>query len=328
MEHHPIANCLPLMDQEAYDQLKASIDQHGQRKPIITIGNLILAGRHRFRACQELKLPPIIREYDPERDGSHPAAYVIDEDLLRRHLSPGQRAAVHVELTKLIEIEVTDETDEAVPPVGAISKDPAAEQPSNVTDIKTVEKTTTKTTSGKTASEEDGAGKETAAKKLAKDAQASGVSEDSLKKAKQLLEGRPDLFDKVKNGKLSLHAAKQQMKAEDPAVSQERQEACDLMAEELGDEFGSAVRDGTLLPGTELKAFVACSVALRANIQELIVKGWSVHDAVKYHKGLYLKEDTIADLILRFNALGKATSKIVVEGFEITIKKAKPNQKG
>ena len=316
---HKLCECLPEMDETSFKELKDSIERNGQRQPIVTVGNEILKGRHRYRACIELGVPPAIRAYDPERDGISMTEAVIDEDLRRRHLSPGQRAAVFASLMQHLE-EFEDEEEQ---PEDEPAKKPEVEHPEEQPE----EQPEVEQPAGQTASEEDGVGEDLAKSKIEKEAHEAGVSVDSLNKAKQVLKSRPDLIKRVIDKEISLNQAKKIMQSEDPGVEQERAEAADILAEELGNEFSEAIRDKTILKGDELKAFVALSAALRGQIQDLIVENWKVSDAVKYVRGYYLQQDTIGDMINRFNQIGKEASKVIVDGYEITVKKAKEGEK-
>tara|TARA_R110000782_G_scaffold12895_4_gene38134 strand:+ start:1537 stop:2541 length:1005 start_codon:yes stop_codon:yes gene_type:complete len=330
---HKLCECLPEMESQAFEELKNSIAKNGQRKPIITIGNEILMGRHRYKACSELGIPPHIRAYDPERDGANLTETVIDDDLRRRHLSPGQRAAVYAVLMQYAAEEVVDtpEQTDGEPAAPAEAADPADEADDLDIEFKNGGGTGVSTDAGKdktkTDSEQDGVGDDHAEGKLEKAAREAGVSPNTLSQAKQVLKSRPDLIKKVIDKEMTLNQAKQLMKSEDPAVAQDRAEAADILSEELGDEFTAAIRDNTILKGDELKEFIKISAALRAQVQDLIVESWKVTDAVKYVRGLYLQQDTIGDMINRFIQIGKATSKIVVDGYEVTVRKAKEGSK-
>mgnify|MGYP001347518671 CR=1 FL=1 len=101
---HPAANIFPTMSAEAFAELKADIDKHGQRDPIVYYRGLLLDGRHRERACRELGIRPSECELDESED---PLVFVMSTNLHRRHLDASQRAMVagrvkkyHAELAK------------------------------------------------------------------------------------------------------------------------------------------------------------------------------------------------------------------------------------
>ena len=58
---------------------------------------LLLDGRNRFKACQEVGIQPLFREYK----GDNPTAFVISLNLKRRHLNESQRAMVAAKLENM-----------------------------------------------------------------------------------------------------------------------------------------------------------------------------------------------------------------------------------
>lgn len=94
-EFHPLATIFPLMKGPAFDALAASIEADGQLEPIVMLNGQILDGRNRWRACERLKAKPVTREFgSKESDGDDPQAYVINENVHRRHLNETQRAVI------------------------------------------------------------------------------------------------------------------------------------------------------------------------------------------------------------------------------------------
>lgn len=94
---HPLADVFPLMSGDDFVALKQDIRDHGLREPIWTLDGMILDGRNRFRACQEVGVAPASREYE----GDNPAAFVISLNLKRRHLNESQRAMVAAKLANM-----------------------------------------------------------------------------------------------------------------------------------------------------------------------------------------------------------------------------------
>ena len=98
MKIHPAAAAFPDMADEVFADLKKSIDENGQRHPIIvTADDQILDGRHRYRACMELKIKPRTETYN----GSDLIHYVIDANGVRRHLNVGERAISAAKLSNI-----------------------------------------------------------------------------------------------------------------------------------------------------------------------------------------------------------------------------------
>lgn len=93
-EFHPLCEVFPQMPDDELQSLAANIKTHGLMHPIILLDGKILDGRHRFLACQIAGVEPRFEQFQ----GADPVAFVWGENLARRHLSSGQRAAIAVEL--------------------------------------------------------------------------------------------------------------------------------------------------------------------------------------------------------------------------------------
>lgn len=99
---HDAAQLIPAMTEEEFAALKADIAAHGQRDPIVLHEGKILDGRHRYRACTELNLEAKTRPWDGV---GFAVDFVRSENLHRRHLTAGQRAAIAVEAETMREAE-------------------------------------------------------------------------------------------------------------------------------------------------------------------------------------------------------------------------------
>lgn len=91
---HPAAELFPLIDGADFDALVLDIKTNGLIEPIILLGNQIIDGRNRLRACEAAGLTPRYREVN----GIDPTQYVVSRNLHRRHLTTAQRAAIAAEL--------------------------------------------------------------------------------------------------------------------------------------------------------------------------------------------------------------------------------------
>ena len=80
------------MSEAEFSGLKADIAAHGVREPVWTWRGLLIDGRHRERACNELAIPCPAREWEGQEGGI--VAFVISLNLKRRHLNESQRAVV------------------------------------------------------------------------------------------------------------------------------------------------------------------------------------------------------------------------------------------
>ncbi len=103
---HPLAELVPPMLADEYAEFKADIKAHGLHEPITLYEGKILDGKHRYRAARELGIDITTRDWRPS-DGQ-PIDYVISENVRRRHLTTGQRAALALELRPAIERELAE----------------------------------------------------------------------------------------------------------------------------------------------------------------------------------------------------------------------------
>ena len=86
---HPAADAWPMMDDGRYAELLADIKANGQREPITLCDGLLLDGRNRHRACVDLKLTPITRNFEGD-----PWAFAWSLNGNRRDLADVQRALI------------------------------------------------------------------------------------------------------------------------------------------------------------------------------------------------------------------------------------------
>ncbi|WP_257835070.1 ParB N-terminal domain-containing protein [Burkholderia glumae] len=99
LDLHPLCALFPRLEGVEFDALKADIAANGQREPIVIHDGQILDGGNRYRACVELGIEPVTTPFD----GADPLAYVLSLNLHRRHLSPGQQAAIVAAATDWLE---------------------------------------------------------------------------------------------------------------------------------------------------------------------------------------------------------------------------------
>lgn len=107
-EVHAAAALFPMIGDAEWPSFVDDIRTNGQRKKIVRIrvgpSWLILDGRNRLRACLELKIEPEFRIFGEETsDGADPIAFVVSENVHRRHLNETQRAFVGAELVPMYE---------------------------------------------------------------------------------------------------------------------------------------------------------------------------------------------------------------------------------
>lgn len=87
---HPLCTLFPRITGAEFDALVADIKANGLREPIIIHDGMILDGGNRYRACIEAGVEPAVMKFG----GGNLVTYVLSANLHRRHLSPGQQAAI------------------------------------------------------------------------------------------------------------------------------------------------------------------------------------------------------------------------------------------
>lgn len=107
LPYHPLANLFPLIEGSEFDELVASIKANGQRRAVVTLDGMILDGRNRYRACLAAGVLPIIEPFT----GSNPIAFVVDENVHRRHLNESQRGLIAAQLATLKQGRPTAKTN-------------------------------------------------------------------------------------------------------------------------------------------------------------------------------------------------------------------------
>lgn len=175
MNIHPLAELIPGMTDAEFADLKADIAANGQREPITIYEGMVLDGRHRYRACEELGIESFQKLYE----GSEPAAFVISLNVKRRSLSAGQRAAIAVEFLPELEKEARNRMA----------------HPGNANRV--APRTQPEKPNPHRAREDAGA--------------LVGVSGATVDRARRVKEQDPEAFEQVKSGELSPRAASDQI---------------------------------------------------------------------------------------------------------------------
>lgn len=94
---HPAAEVFPMLEGKDYLELRASIEAQGQLNPVLVQRGMILDGRNRKRACEDIGIGVIYEEVETD----DPIAFVVAQNLTRRHMSTDQRAAIAAELANM-----------------------------------------------------------------------------------------------------------------------------------------------------------------------------------------------------------------------------------
>jgi len=97
MKFHEIADLFPLIYGDEFQLLCEDIKKEGLNHPVVLLDNTILDGRNRYRACVKVDIEPTFEEFK----GGDPLAFVLSENLHRRHLTASQRAALAAEVANI-----------------------------------------------------------------------------------------------------------------------------------------------------------------------------------------------------------------------------------
>ena len=176
-EPHTLASIFPPMDDETYAELRDDIAKHGLAESITLYEGKILDGVHRERACSETGTDARYENYD----GDDPQGFVVRRNLLRRQLTILQRADLALKLLPQREKEA--KVNKGGRPS---STKPGVSRPS---------------VSGKAT---------------ARVAAEVGLSQATVRRAKQIKERDPDLWKDVQAGEISIGTAQRKLQNKPP----------------------------------------------------------------------------------------------------------------
>ena len=179
---HPLCELFPPMSQFELQALAEDIKENGQLEPIIHRKGKILDGRNRYRACEIAGVKPNMIEFSPTETHRTPEQYILSQNVLRRHMTQGQKAAIAVDWADLIARK------------GGF--------------FPRVEKTSRK----------QGGRPKTA---LRQTAQMLGVSNGAAYEAQQIKQANPKLFQDVKQGACSLGKALEKLQRKKESADDE-----------------------------------------------------------------------------------------------------------
>jgi hypothetical protein len=115
---HPVSEVFPEVSPESFAALKLDIEEHGIRVPVVIFEGMVLDGRSRWRAAQELGIECPTLVYD----GSKPVSEVVSLNAIRRlNMSSGQRAIAAAKIANLGEGRPTK-----TPSIDPVSEEKAA----------------------------------------------------------------------------------------------------------------------------------------------------------------------------------------------------------
>lgn len=211
---HPAAELFPMLEPKELKELADDIAANGQHQPIIyTADGLLLDGRNRWRACQQIGVQPTSELYT----GDTPTHYVISLNSRRRHLKPGQLAMIASDARHLLEGEARSR-------MAAGGRSSAPGRPADEKGL------ANGPTVSETPPDEPFHTREVAAKMV-------GASGRSVGRADRVKAEAPELADRVRTGDLSLGSAEEQLKQRQ-AARQAAEHRDQVMAEVPADQSG------------------------------------------------------------------------------------------
>ena len=207
-ELHPLCTLFPRMAGEAFESLVADIKANGLREPIVLHDGMILDGGNRYRACLEAGVSPTFVQFD----GGSIVAFVLSANLHRRHMTPGQQAAIVAAAQDWAKAQPVGKPKSGS--LAGLPKDGATEGPAVLPDIRLT----------------------TVADRAAQ----SGAGERTQRMADKVAKADPELVKQVAHGEVSLPAAVERITgkrpgakakpAPEPVEADELQDAIDALA--------------------------------------------------------------------------------------------------
>lgn len=203
---HPAAELFPMLDHDGLIELASDMAEHGQTEPVWMYrdperGPVLLDGRNRVAACHLNGVAPLSRFYE----GTDPISFSISQNVKRRHLTAGQKAAVAHAALPMYEDEAKARqlaTLKQNAPVGADLPQRDVEQKPEP--------------------------KQRAPRSRDKAGKASGASGRATAQYKRIAEQAPDLAEQVKAGTMALDRAERIIRdraAEAARVAQAKKDA-------------------------------------------------------------------------------------------------------
>jgi ParB-like chromosome segregation protein Spo0J len=177
MKNHPIADVWPMMDEDKLKELAEDIAKNGQLVPVWLYEGKILDGRNRWAACNIAGVEPKTKEYT----GDEPTAFAVSLNDRRRHMGKSALAAVAAELEPHFAEDAKRRQAEQ-----AKRNQPQAQKVEKLPPI------------------EKAKAREEAAKSV-------GVNDRYVQDAKKVKTEAPEVFERLKAGKITLQDAKREV---------------------------------------------------------------------------------------------------------------------
>lgn len=187
MQFHEIANVWPFLDEDKLQELADDIRANGLINPIWTYEGKILDGRNRYKACLLASVEPRFNEYK----GDEPTAFAVSMNDKRRHMNKGQLGAIGAELEPYFAKDAKQRQ------AASAMKNQPQSKAQKVEKIPHSEKPSQPVVNKAKAREE-------AAKSV-------GVNSRYVQDAKKVKQEAPEVFEKLKAGKITMQDAKREV---------------------------------------------------------------------------------------------------------------------
>lgn len=195
LELHPLCTLFPRLEGDEFQALKADIAANGQLQPIVLHDGMILDGGNRYRACVELGIEPLIA--DMNLGDYDLLSYVISVNLVRRHLTQGQHAAIVAAATNWA--ETAQQGDNQYTHLMTPDWNEEERGPARLPDLPA----------------EDRSGNLAGPQTVSDRAAMAGVSERTQRMADKVGKSDPELIKRVAHGEISLPQALKQVEGKD-----------------------------------------------------------------------------------------------------------------
>jgi DNA modification methylase len=194
---HPAACIFPMMPDDELQSLADDIAKHGLREPVVMFDGKVLDGRNRSAACAIAQVKPKTIEFNGS--ASDALSFVWSKNRTRRHLSSSQAAIADAKRAQLDEeYQKAIAATEAAQPKGGRPKTGGNNSPSKRDDAKRTD---------------------------AKRAESAGTNRKYIKPAETIVATRPDLAEKIEQGKLTIPQATAEIKRTEKAVELQQKAA-------------------------------------------------------------------------------------------------------
>lgn len=177
MKNHPISDVWPMMDEAKIAELADDIRKNGQLVPVWIYEGKILDGRNRWAACEIAGVEPKTKEYS----GDEPTAFAVSLNDRRRHMNKGSLAAVAAELEPFFAEDAKRRYE------ATVGRPKKSEEIIPQIDARRVPQA-----------------REEAAKSV-------GVNDRYVQDAKKVKHEAPEVFERLKAGKITLQDAKREV---------------------------------------------------------------------------------------------------------------------